>query len=104
MSAEIAQVPPRSVLRIIARLNVGGPAIQAINLTYRLTPYGYRTTLLRGREGEHEGSMDHLAERLGVHPTLVPGLRRELGLHDLRAIWEVMRWLHRERPEVLHTH
>src|SRR5204862_308130 len=32
------------------------------------------------------------------------GLRRNLGLHDLRALIEVRRWLRRTRPRVLHTH
>jgi glycosyltransferase involved in cell wall biosynthesis len=95
---------PVEVMRVIARLNVGGPAIQVINLTKRLEPYGYRTTLLRGREGPREGSMDHLATDLGVNPILVPGLRRELGLHDLRALWEVWRWIRQTRPQLLHTH
>jgi glycosyltransferase involved in cell wall biosynthesis len=104
MSRESSTPEPVGVLRIIARLNVGGPAIQVINLTKRLTPFGYRTTLLRGREGEREGNMDHLADELGVQPVLVPGLQRELGLHDLRALWEVMGWLRRDRPQVLHTH
>jgi glycosyltransferase involved in cell wall biosynthesis len=89
---------------VIARLNVGGPAIQAISLTRLLEPRGYRTLLLRGREAPSEGSMDHLARELDVHPVSVPGLRRELGLHDLRALWEVRRWLRRFRPRILHTH
>ena len=56
------------VLRVIARLNVGGPAIQAITLTQLLEERGYETLLVRGREGPREGSMDPLAEQLGVEP------------------------------------
>ena len=92
------------VVRIIARLNVGGPAIQAITLTHRLRPLGYDTLLLRGALRQGEGSMDHLAETARVRPVSVPGLRRDLGASDLRALWEVMRWLRRVQPEVLHTH
>ncbi len=95
---------PIRVLRIIARLNVGGPAIQAINLTRRLEPLGYQTVLLRGQEGATEGSMDHLAEALGVAPVRTKGLRRELGVHDVYALWHVMRWIWRFRPDVLHSH
>lgn len=96
-----ASVP---VLRMIARLNVGGPAIQVVNLTKRLEAHGYRTVLLRGQEGPQEGSMDHLAEQLGVEPVHVAGLQREIGLHDVRALFDVMRWLRRMRPRILHTH
>ena len=56
------------LVRIIARLNVGGPAIQAITLTRLLEPRGYRTRLVRGREGPTEGSMDYLARELGSFP------------------------------------
>lgn len=92
------------VLRIIARLNVGGPAIQAVNLTRRLGDYGYDTTLLRGSLAAGEGSMDHVAIAAGVEPVTVPGLRRDLGIHDFRALWEIMRWMRRVRPRVVHTH
>ena len=65
------------VMRVISRLNVGGPAIQAITLTRRMTGLGYDTLLVRGQEGEHEGSMEALASDLGVRPLLLGGLRRE---------------------------
>jgi glycosyltransferase involved in cell wall biosynthesis len=89
---------------MIARLNVGGPSIQVVNLTRRLEPFGYQTVLLRGTESEREGSMDHLADDLGVRPFRVPGLRREPGWHDLRALVHTWRWIIRQRPAVLHTH
>jgi glycosyltransferase involved in cell wall biosynthesis len=95
---------PIRVLRIIARLNVGGPAIQAINLTRRLESHGYQTVLLRGQESPTEGSMDHLADDLGVRPVYITGLRRDLGWHDLRALRQVIGWIWRFRPDVIHSH
>jgi glycosyltransferase involved in cell wall biosynthesis len=95
---------PIQVLRMIARLNVGGPSIQVVNLTRRMDRLGYRTLLLRGEEGSHEGSMDYLADELGVRPVKVPGLRREVGWHDLRALLHTWRWILRVRPHILHTH
>ncbi len=92
------------VLRMIARLNVGGPAIQTVNLTWRLQQHGYDSVLLRGQEGADEGNMDHLADAASIRPVRLPGLQREIGRHDLRAVWETMGWLHRFRPLVLHTH
>ena len=92
------------VLRAIARLNIGGPAIQVINLTRRLETLGYDSVLLRGEEGPREGSMDHLAEALAVEPVRLPGLRRGLGLHDLRALRAMIGWLRHFRPQILHTH
>lgn len=95
---------PIRVVRIIARLNIGGPAIQAITLTARLASLGYRTTLVRGREDVHEGSMDHVADELGVRPLRIPSLRRDPGPHDIRALLELMRILGRDQPQIVHTH
>jgi len=89
---------------VIGRLNVGGPAIQAITLTKLLESRGYHTTLVRGVEGPREGSMDYLAAHLGVRPIRLSTLRRELGRHDVRAVLSVRAMLRRERPQVLHTH
>jgi glycosyltransferase involved in cell wall biosynthesis len=95
---------PIELVRIIARLNVGGPAIQAITLTDQLTKQGYRTTLVRGSESAREGSMDYLAHRLGVRPVLIPSLKRDPGWEDLRALGALIRLLRRARPQVVHTH
>ena len=106
MSDAPAHALPESirVVRIIARLNVGGPAIQAITLTRRLEPLGYRTTLVRGREEPNEGDMDYLADALAVAPVLVPTLRRSPGWGDLRALTALAGIIHRERPQIIHTH
>jgi glycosyltransferase involved in cell wall biosynthesis len=95
---------PLRVVRIISRLNIGGPAIQAITVTKMLDERGYKTTLVRGTEGPDEGSMDYLADEWGVRPVYVPALQRETGPHDLRALLALMRILWRERPHVVHTH
>jgi glycosyltransferase involved in cell wall biosynthesis len=95
---------PVKIVRVIARLNIGGPAVQAITLTQRLEERGYRTTLVRGREESAEGNMDHLADELGVKPKLVPWLRRNPGWWDVPALVSLVRILRRERPEIVHTH
>ena len=92
------------VARIIARLNIGGPAIQAITLTSRLEPLGYETLLIRGTEAAHEGSMDDLADAHGVHPLHVPAMRREINPGDARAFAHLVRVLRRFRPHIVHTH
>jgi glycosyltransferase involved in cell wall biosynthesis len=92
------------VVRVIARLNIGGPAIQAITLTHLLDGRGYATTLVRGREEPDEGNMDYLAERLGVRPQLIEWLRRKPGLYDLRALLALMRTMRAQRPDIVHTH
>jgi glycosyltransferase involved in cell wall biosynthesis len=92
------------VARIIGRLNIGGPAIQAITLTKLLEPRGYHTLLIRGSEASHEGSLDDLAARYGVHPQLIEGLRRELHPADVFALTKLVRALRAFRPQIVHTH
>jgi glycosyltransferase involved in cell wall biosynthesis len=104
-SPEAVRPPdPVKVVHVIARLNIGGPAIQAITLTRTMTGSGYATTLVRGVEDDHEGSMDDLARELGVEPVLIPSLRRNPGWYDLKALLALIRLMHREQPDIVHTH
>jgi glycosyltransferase involved in cell wall biosynthesis len=95
---------PIRVLRVIARLNIGGPAIQAISLTALMQNRGYATRLVRGSESPDEGSMDDLAQRMGVEPTLLASMRRDPGPGDGRALAELVRLLRLDRPALVHTH
>ncbi|MEP7309676.1 MAG: glycosyltransferase family 4 protein [Acidobacteriota bacterium] len=92
------------VARIITRLNIGGPSIQAITLTSRLAARGHTTMLLHGRLGPGEGDMRYLAgpdDRL----VFVAPLRRAIApVDDLRALITLYRELRRFRPAVIHTH
>jgi glycosyltransferase involved in cell wall biosynthesis len=92
------------IVRVIARLNIGGPAIQAITLTKLLDQRGYRTRLVRGSESIDEGNMDYLAQELGVHPIRLPTMRREPGPGDLIALWQLASLMRQERPHIVHTH
>jgi glycosyltransferase involved in cell wall biosynthesis len=95
---------PIPVVRVIARLNIGGPAIQAISLTALMQARGYSTRLVRGTESADEGTMDDLARRMGVQPTLIASMRRDPGPGDARALAQLVRILRRDRPALVHTH
>lgn len=93
------------VERLIARLNVGGPAIHTILLTRRLRELGYSTELVTGVEGPDEGNMLDLAREQGVTPLVYPALGRELNPKgDLRMVLELYRRFRRTRPHIVHTH
>ena len=92
------------IIRIIARLNIGGPAIQAITLTQELEAFGYRTRLVRGVEDPAEGNMDYLAVERGVVPTLIPSMRRDPGFGDVVALLRLVLLMWRDRPAIVHTH
>ncbi|GIV80930.1 MAG: glycosyl transferase [Anaerolineae bacterium] len=96
---------PIRVMRIIARLNVGGPAIHVTLLTARMRPPAFDSTLVCGHVGPHEGDMAYLAEACGVTPVYVPELGRELSpLRDLITLFKLWRLMRRLRPDVVHTH
>jgi glycosyltransferase involved in cell wall biosynthesis len=96
---------PIRVLRVIARLNMGGPAIHVANLAAGLETRGYHTTLVAGSLARGEDSMAFLAERLGVTVVSVPEIQREISvLHDARSIGRLASIIRAERPHILHTH
>ena len=63
---------------MIARLNMGGPALHVSYLAGGLEARGYRTTLVSGSLSRGEGSMSYVAEERGVNVVSVPALAREL--------------------------
>jgi glycosyltransferase involved in cell wall biosynthesis len=96
---------PIRVLRVIARLNMGGPALHVTYLAQGLVPRGYDTTLVAGDVGRGEESMAFVADRAGVEVVRLPGLSRELSpVRDAIAAWRVARIIRRVRPDVVHTH
>ncbi len=95
---------PLRVLRVITRLNVGGPALQAILLTERLDPELFETLLVTGEADPAEGEMLTLRPSR-VRPTVVPGLARDISMAaDLMTLLRVARIMRAFRPDVVHTH
>jgi glycosyltransferase involved in cell wall biosynthesis len=96
---------PVKVLRVIARLNVGGPALHVAYLTAGLAERGYDTTLVAGTIARGEESMAFVADAQNVHVETLSELHREISpIRDLRAILRLARLIRRERPTILHTH
>jgi glycosyltransferase involved in cell wall biosynthesis len=96
---------PIRVLRVIARMNVGGPSLHVSYLTRELDERGYQTTLVAGRVGEEEGSMSYIAEELGVEPLYVPELQRAISpAPDLGAVLRLRTLIRELRPHIIHTH
>ena len=95
---------PIRVLRVIARLNMGGPAIHVSNLAAGLETRGYHTTLVAGSLARGEDSMAFVAQRLGVAVVSVPEMEREVSLrHDASSIQRLAQIIREERPHVLHA-
>jgi len=97
---------PIRIARIITRLNVGGPAIQAIDLSVHLARRGYHPLLVPGRLGPGEGDMRYrIPAGSRFETAFVPALRRHLAPPaDLIALTRITALLRRFRPAIVHTH
>lgn len=96
---------PVLIHRVIARLNVGGPAMHVVNATRALNEGPWRTRLIAGFVPHTEGDMSYYAAERGVELTILPEMSREISvLDDLRSLLALWRLFRRERPAVVHTH
>jgi glycosyltransferase involved in cell wall biosynthesis len=96
---------PLRIARIITRLNIGGPAIQAIGLSRELRASGFDTCLIHGRLGDGEGDMTRLLPIDDIDSMHVDDLVRPIApLRDVRAWWRIYRTLRRWQPDIVHTH
>jgi len=94
------------VLRVIGRLNMGGPAHQAGLLSgRRFHPERYRTLLVHGSLAPGEESLAAIAEEEGATMRFLPELRQSVQpAHDPRALLKLIRIARAFRPDVVHTH
>jgi glycosyltransferase involved in cell wall biosynthesis len=92
------------VVRIIDRLNVGGPAKHVTWLTAGLDPERFETTLITGVVPESEGDMGYFARAAGVGPLVIEEMSRELSFGDVIVIFKILRELFRLKPHIVHTH
>src|SRR6185369_17001601 len=92
------------IVRIIARLNVGGPAKHVTWLTAGLQDANYRSLLVAGSVPPGEEDMGYFADEAGVKPVYIPEMSREISLKDAVSVWKLFRLFLRERPDIVHTH
>jgi glycosyltransferase involved in cell wall biosynthesis len=102
--AVITERPRVRVVRIIDRLNIGGPAKHVVWLTSRLDPRQFETTLVTGTIIPGEGDMSYFARKAGITPILMKELSRELGLRDIVVMAKLIRKLWTLKPHIVHTH
>lgn len=93
------QSQPNQVLRVITRLNVGGPARHALILSRELAAE-FPTTLAAGTPEPEEGELSDP----DVPVVRLPLVRRVSPRLDMAALWSVRKLLAAERPSILHTH
>lgn len=91
------------ILRIIARLNVGGPARHVVWLTKGLADE-FDSVLVAGRLPEGEEDMAYVAEASGIKPVFIEQMSRELSANDLISLFKIYRLMRQEKPDLICTH
>lgn len=93
------------IVRVVTRLNIGGPSIHVTLLSTQLDPDRFDTRLVVGKTGEKEGDLSPQAAARGARMIRLPYLIRPVHpWMDLLAWIHLVRILLRERPRILHTH
>ncbi|MCH7564365.1 MAG: glycosyltransferase [Gemmatimonadetes bacterium] len=100
-------MPLEAVLihRVIARMNIGGPAMHVVHLTKGLSTGYFKTRLIAGEVEDTEGDMRYYAEERGVEIVHVRQMARSLRpWQDFRTFLTLYRMFRREKPWIVHTH
>lgn len=75
------------VLRIINRLNLGGPTYNAAYLSKYLAPE-FETMLVAGIKEDDEESSEFIVTDMGLQPVYIPEMRREINFTNDRIAYQ----------------
>jgi glycosyltransferase involved in cell wall biosynthesis len=91
-------------MRIIARMNVGGPAVQVSGLMRGFDPHDFDHRLYTGFCAPNEADyLDSVATDINV--TRIEGFGRRVSLSgDVKAFFSLIRAIRKFKPHVIHTH
>jgi glycosyltransferase involved in cell wall biosynthesis len=93
------------IIRLITRLNNGGPAKHVTWLTSGLNNRQFEPILVSGVIESNEDSIHGYAHNNKVYPVFIPEMARSISLvKDLIALMKIIRLLFKEKPDIIHTH
>ena len=92
------------IIRILNRLAVGGPVLNATYLTKYLAP-DFDTLLVVGEREDHEQSAEYLATNLSIGYTTIQGMGRSINpASDYFAYQKLKKLIKDFKPDIVHTH
>jgi glycosyltransferase involved in cell wall biosynthesis len=92
------------VLRILNRLAVGGPVLNATYLTKYLAPE-FETLLVVGEKEDHEKGAEFLTDHLDINYTTIEGMGRSISpASDYKAYLKLKKLIKDFKPDIVHTH
>ena len=95
---------PVKVLRVITRLNIGGPARQIESLVTYLDPIEFNHLVVAGSVADDEIEHD-IASGPNINLCRVPELGRSVNfMSDIKAFIALIKIIRSEKPIIVHTH
>lgn len=92
------------ILRILNRLAVGGPLLNASYLTKYMAPE-FETMLVVGEREEHEKDASFVTNALGISPVHLSQMGRSVNpLKDYRSYKQMQKLIREFKPDIVHTH
>lgn len=98
------QDQPVKVMQLIARMNIGGPAIIVAELMQELDVSRFQTILVTGYCGDDESDyLEEVAQNIPV--TRISGLGRSVSLTgDIKSFFLLLKLIREFKPSIIHTH
>ena len=98
------QGQPTRIMQVIARMNVGGPAVIVAELMRGLDPASFEVILITGYCADDEA--DYLGEVAQDIPvTRLDGLGRSVSvLGDIKSFFTLLQLIREFKPDIIHTH
>jgi len=92
------------VLRILNRLAIGGPLLNASYLTKYMAPE-FETMLVVGEKEDHEKDASFLTDGLGIQPVFIPEMGRSVDPRkDYMAYKKMKKLIADFKPDIVHSH
>jgi glycosyltransferase involved in cell wall biosynthesis len=93
------------VLRVVSRLNIGGPSIHVSILLDRLNQDLFDSKLVSGFVSKYEGDMSYLLSSHKDQIIWIKALQREIHFYsDMKALLRFYKILCEFKPDIVHSH
>jgi len=93
------------ILRVISRLNIGGPSIHVVLLSKGLNANLFETIVAVGSKSIYEGDMNYLLSSFNGKYYKIQELQREISpIKDIKSFLRLLLIVLKEKPDIVHTH
>jgi len=100
-----ATIQTIKVLRVISRMNIGGPSIHVKLLQEGLDRNRFHSMLLTGKISQQEGDMSYILNSEIQNVLYIPELQREVQIsNDLKAFFKILKIINKKKPQIVHSH